>query len=871
MSTFFKRHQRAIIWAVVVAFLVGGVGLFSANQSGLFSGSSRGDDGEAPDYAVSVGGEKVSLEAYQERVNQLVTQYQNLYAQAGQDASGIFSGAAGAMLRLRLYAGAMSDLIRQTIYVQEAKSRGIRASRETVDATLAEQYAQLLKSYNVTEEQLVTYLSQTGDTLETFKARMRSSIETQYIVNAVDAQVAGTIQPTEEQLGAYFEKNLATYDQAEQVQASHILVDTLETAQTVREKLDAGGDFAALAKEYSLDAGTRDNGGDLGWFERGQMVGEFEEAAFSLDAGRTSAPVKTTYGYHIIHVVDHKAAHTPTLAEVRDQVVEDYVKDETSTRVSAWYDGVYKTKNADVQIEVVRAFLLQEEDPDLGLAEFERLQKEGTTGDPYLPYYIGQLYELKSSSLASELDELAKIDDPSTEQTERMQELRRLQSEYRDRALAAYLAALEEVDADEDFLNHILELSPDSVTATFLLGKLYADRGAYVEAELQYTQVVSKDPANVGAYVASGDLAVKQANYSLAKTRYEAALRVRPNDASVMLKLVSVDLAMDQVDQAGDLIAAIRQVDPANAKLAIAEGDVAFARLKRAIRERDALAGKGTRTEDEEKLLATFRQQANDLYATTVTRYEEGQKSGGGLDLDIKLGQAHLAMGKLADAERAFHSVIVRSPYRADAYEGMGNVYLARGETAEGLTQLRTALARSFDTQQRERIATKIVSLDPTDADTLSRLAKVYAEQYKWSSAIREYAKLIELRPTSEDAYLGIAEAYHWRTEFDSALDYLERGLARIERDAAKVKLYDAIVTTVQSDVGQGKPLTSVGLDALVESAKLQLARGNTSDALTRLEKVRATSPEYRADEVAGLIVDAGGAPEAGEAGEGTP
>jgi len=352
------------------------------------------------------------------------------------------------------------------------------------------------------------------------------------------------------------------------------------------------------------------------------MVGEFEEVAFSLDAGRTSAPVKTTYGYHIIHVVDHKAAHTPTLAEVRDQVVQDYVKDETSTRVSTWYDDVYKTKNVDVQIDVVRAFLLQEEDPDLGLAEFEQLQKERTTGDPYLPYYIGQLYELKSSSLTSERDELAKIDGPTAEQTERLAELRRLQSEYRDKALAAYLAALEEVDADEDFLNHILELSPDSVTATFLLGKLYADRGAYVEAELQYTQVVSKDPANVAAYVASGDLAVKQANYSLAKTRYEAALRVRPNDASVMLKLVSVDLAMDQVDQAGDLIAAIRQVDPANAKLAIAEGDVAFARLKRAIRERDALAGKGTRTEDEEKLLATFRQQANDLYATTVTRYE---------------------------------------------------------------------------------------------------------------------------------------------------------------------------------------------------------------------------------------------------------
>ncbi|MDD5263395.1 MAG: peptidylprolyl isomerase [Candidatus Bipolaricaulis sp.] len=860
MSTFFKRHQRAIIWAVVIAFLVGGVGLFSANQSGLFGGSStQGASGEAPTYAASVGGEKIGLTTFQERVTQLVTQYQNLYTQSGQDASGIFSGASGAMLQLRLQAGAMSDLIRQTIYAQEAKSRGIRVSKETIDASLAEQYAQLLASYKITEEQLVTYLSQSGETLESFKNRLRTSIESQYVVDAVGKQVAGTIEPSEAEIGTYFEKNLARYDQAEQVQASHILVDTLETANSVRAKLEAGGDFAALAKEYSLDAGTRDKGGDLGWFGRGQMVKEFEEAAFSLKKGELSQPVKTAYGYHIIRITDRKEARTPTLAEVREQVVKDYVKDETTTRVDTWYGELYKTKSVDVKLDVVRAFLLQEENVDLGLAEFERLQKEGTSSDEYVPYYIGQIYESKASILQTELTTLGKIAAPTTEQTQRIGELKGLQKEYQDKALAAYLAALEDVEADENFLNHILELSPDSVTATFLLGKLYADRDNFVEAEMRYAEVLAKDPANVTAYVASGDLAAKQANYSHAKTRYEGALRVRPNDAGVMLKLVGVDLAMDQVDQAGELIAAIRQVDPGNAKLTIAEGDVAYARLTRAVRERDTLANRASRSEAEEKALTIFKQQAVDYYATTVARYEEGLKSGGGLDLDIKLGNAHLAMGKLADAEREYHSVIVRSPYRADAYEGMGNVYLAKGQTADALTQLRTALSRSFDTQQRERLAAKIVSLDPTDADTVSRLAKIYAEQYKWSAAVREYATLIELKPTMEDAYLGIAEAYRWRTEYDSAIDYLKRGLARVDRDAAKVKLYDGIVTTVQTSVGQGKPLTSVGLDALVESAKIQLARGNTSDALARLEKVRAVDATYRADEVGALIVDAGG------------
>jgi foldase protein PrsA len=105
-------------------------------------------------------------------------------------------------------------------------------------------------------------LSQSGETLESFKSRLRTSIESQYVVDAVSKQVAGTLEPTEAELGTYFEKNTAQYDQAEQVQASHILADTLETANTVRAKLEAGGDFAALAKEYSLDAGSRDDGGN---------------------------------------------------------------------------------------------------------------------------------------------------------------------------------------------------------------------------------------------------------------------------------------------------------------------------------------------------------------------------------------------------------------------------------------------------------------------------------------------------------------------------------------------------------------------------------------------------------------------------------
>ncbi|NYZ74354.1 peptidylprolyl isomerase [Candidatus Micrarchaeota archaeon] len=86
-----------------------------------------------------------------------------------------------------------------------------------------------------------------------------------------------------------------------QVKASHILVENEETAEKLKAELDSGADFAKAAKKHSLCPSGK-SGGDLGFFGKGQMVKEFEDAAFSLPVGVVSKPVKTQFGYHLIVV-----------------------------------------------------------------------------------------------------------------------------------------------------------------------------------------------------------------------------------------------------------------------------------------------------------------------------------------------------------------------------------------------------------------------------------------------------------------------------------------------------------------------------------------------------------------------------------------
>ncbi|MDH7490270.1 MAG: peptidylprolyl isomerase [Anaerolineae bacterium] len=114
--------------------------------------------------------------------------------------------------------------------------------------------------------------------------------------------------------------------EAEQVHAQHILVADEETARKVLDELKAGKTFEELAAQYSQDTGSKDNGGDLGWFPRGMMVAAFEEAAFSLAVGEVSQPVKTDFGYHIIKVLgkEVRPLDAETLQQMQEQAFSEW-------------------------------------------------------------------------------------------------------------------------------------------------------------------------------------------------------------------------------------------------------------------------------------------------------------------------------------------------------------------------------------------------------------------------------------------------------------------------------------------------------------------------------------------------------------------
>jgi peptidyl-prolyl cis-trans isomerase C len=155
------------------------------------------------------------------------------------------------------------------------------------------------------------------------EVKHRIEFERQKALMEALLQDAGKAAMTDDAMHKIYDEAIKQTPNEEEVHARHILVATEGEAKDIEAQLKKGADFAALAKEKSKDPGAAE-GGDLGYFTKEQMVPEFAEAAFKLEKGQTSDPVKTQFGWHIIKLEDKRIKPTPTFDQVKGQL-QSYV------------------------------------------------------------------------------------------------------------------------------------------------------------------------------------------------------------------------------------------------------------------------------------------------------------------------------------------------------------------------------------------------------------------------------------------------------------------------------------------------------------------------------------------------------------------
>jgi peptidyl-prolyl cis-trans isomerase C len=259
---------------------------------------------QLPDVLARVNGETVTRKELEEYV-------QNLEGRAG--------GPVPADQRDRIYRDVLDQLVGYKLLLQEATARKVVVPETEVDARID----QVRKQFP-SEDLFMQTLIDRKMTVEQIKADARKEIA---IGRLIDSAIADKVAVKPEQVEAFYKTK----------------------AEKVLKDVKAGKDFAALAKQHSQDPGSAVNGGDLGFFQQGQMVGPFNDVAFSLKPGTTSNLVETQFGYHIIKVAEKQQGRTVPLEEVRPQL-EQYLQNQNKESET---EAFVKSLRAKGKVEIL--------------------------------------------------------------------------------------------------------------------------------------------------------------------------------------------------------------------------------------------------------------------------------------------------------------------------------------------------------------------------------------------------------------------------------------------------------------------------------------------------------------------------------------
>jgi parvulin-like peptidyl-prolyl isomerase len=250
---------------------------------------------------------------------------------------------------------AVAYLVQRVQYEQQAEKLDVKVSEAEVDKRVQ----QVLKQpfFKGDEAKLAAELKKQGYTSEQFRADLRALA----LRDALVAKITKDVKVDDAAVKASYEQNQAKYTVQESRDVRHILLAVRKKdgavdypasralADDVYAQLKAGGDFAALAKKYSQDPGSKDNGGKY-TVPRGQTVAPFEQTAFNLGVGELSRPIKTEYGYFLIEPLGAlKPGHVTPLAEARAAIVSELRSTKQSEAVTEWAAEIRKEYDGKVQ------------------------------------------------------------------------------------------------------------------------------------------------------------------------------------------------------------------------------------------------------------------------------------------------------------------------------------------------------------------------------------------------------------------------------------------------------------------------------------------------------------------------------------------
>ena len=244
----------------------------------------------------------------------------------------------------------LDSLIDQELLYQDSQKQHMQVDKKAVN----DKYDEIKKRFK-TEQEFKDAIAK----MDVTEAEIRSQLKKGLAIDELlKTKVVKDVQVTEAEAKKYYDEHTDQFKQAEQVKASHILIQVAPDAsdekkaeakkkiEEVQGKLKKGEDFATVAKESS-EGPSKSRGGDLGFFQRGQMDKAFEEVAFALEPGTVSDVVETRFGYHIIKVDEKKPETTLSFSEEKDKIEQFLKQQKTREKIEAYLEDLRKNAKID--------------------------------------------------------------------------------------------------------------------------------------------------------------------------------------------------------------------------------------------------------------------------------------------------------------------------------------------------------------------------------------------------------------------------------------------------------------------------------------------------------------------------------------------